>query len=105
MINQKKIKLKKEIRIKTPMLRSDLCDFRDAYILVKADITVDKKTFTNNDLKAPNNTAADATATNNENNNEFGEKCWFLKITHHLLIVLQRQCRRLKCTNANVQFT
>ena len=90
MINQKKIKLKKEIRIKTPMLRSDLCDFSDAYIVVKADITADKKTFTNNDFEAPNYTAVDATATNNENNNEFGEKCWFLKIMHHLLIVLQR---------------
>ena len=31
----------KEIRIKTPMFRSDLCDFSDAYIVVKGDITVD----------------------------------------------------------------
>ena len=30
----------KEIRIKTPMLRSDLCDFSDAYIVVKGIITV-----------------------------------------------------------------
>ena len=30
----------KEIRIKTPMLRSDLCDFSDAYIVVKGTITV-----------------------------------------------------------------
>ena len=30
----------KEIRIKTPMLRSDLCDFSDVYILVKGEITV-----------------------------------------------------------------
>ena len=30
----------KEIRIKTSMLRSDLCDFNDAYIVVKGDITV-----------------------------------------------------------------
>ena len=30
----------KEIRIKTLMLRSDLCDFNDAYIVVKGDITV-----------------------------------------------------------------
>ena len=29
----------KEIRIKTSMLRSDLCDFSDAYIVVKGDIT------------------------------------------------------------------
>ena len=27
----------KEIRIKTSMLRSDLCDFNDAYIVVKRD--------------------------------------------------------------------
>ena len=30
----------KEIRIKTSMLRSDLCDFSDAYIVVKGEITV-----------------------------------------------------------------
>ena len=30
----------KEIRIKTSMLRSDLCDFSDVYIVVKEDITV-----------------------------------------------------------------
>ena len=30
----------KEIRIKTSMLRSDLCDYSDAYIVVKGDITV-----------------------------------------------------------------
>ena len=30
----------KEIRIKTSILRSDLCDFNDAYIVVKGDITV-----------------------------------------------------------------
>ena len=30
----------KEIRIKASLLRSDLCDFRDAYIVVKGTITV-----------------------------------------------------------------
>ena len=30
----------KEIRIKTSMSRSDLCDFSDAYIIVKGTITV-----------------------------------------------------------------
>ena len=30
----------KQIRFKTPMLRSDLCDYSDAYILVKGTITV-----------------------------------------------------------------
>ena len=33
----------KEIRIKISMLRSDLCDFSDAYIVVKGNITVTKK--------------------------------------------------------------
>ena len=54
----------KEIRIKTSILRSDLCDFSDAYIVVKGTITVTKKTFTDNDFEAPNNTEANATATN-----------------------------------------
>ena len=30
----------KKIRIKTSMLRSDLCDFSDGYIVVKGDITI-----------------------------------------------------------------
>ena len=33
----------KELRIKTSMLRSDLCDFNDAYIVAKGNITVTKK--------------------------------------------------------------
>ena len=56
------------------MLRSDLCDFSDAYIAVKGNITVTKKTFTVNDFEAPNNTAANVTATNTANNNELGDK-------------------------------
>ena len=43
----------KRIRFKTAMLRSNLCDYIDAYILVKGNITV-------------NNTAADGAAANNE---------------------------------------
>ena len=31
----------KEIRIKTSMLRSDLCDYSDAYIVVKGDIILE----------------------------------------------------------------
>ena len=46
----------KSIRFKTPMLRSDLCDYADAYILVNGTITVtsqgnvirDKKKWTIN---------------------------------------------------------
>ena len=33
----------KEIRIKTSMLRSSLCDFSDAYIAVKGNIALTKK--------------------------------------------------------------
>ena len=79
----------KEIRIKTSMLRSDLCDFSDAYILVTGNITVFKKIFTANDLEAPNNTVNNANVTNTVNNNEFGEKNWSIKIMHHLLIAFQ----------------
>ena len=38
----------KSIRFKTPMLRSNLCDYSDAYILVKVTITV-TATGVNND--------------------------------------------------------
>ena len=45
------------------MLRSDLCGFSDAYIVVKGNITVTKKTFTANNFEARNNTVAKANAT------------------------------------------
>ena len=38
--SEKNYNVNKEIRIKTPMLRSDLCGFSDAYIVVKGDIIV-----------------------------------------------------------------
>ena len=56
------------------MLRSDLCDFNDAYIVVKGNITVVKKIFTADDFEAPNNTVNNASVTNTVNNNTFGEK-------------------------------
>ena len=45
----------KQIKFKTSMLRSSLCDYSDAYILVKGNITVN------------NNTAAAAAAASNTN--------------------------------------
>ena len=39
--SEKNYNTNKEIRIKTPMLRSDLCNFSDAYIVVKGDITLE----------------------------------------------------------------
>ena len=80
----------KEIRIKTSMLRSDLCDYSDPCILVIGNITVLKKTFTGKDFEAPDNTAPNATATNTANNNIFGEQSWLLKIMLHLSIVFQK---------------
>ena len=38
----------KSIRFKTPMLRSNLCDYSDAYILVKGTITVTAPGANNN---------------------------------------------------------
>ena len=38
--SEKNYSVNKEIRIKTPMMISDLCDFNDAYIVVKGVITV-----------------------------------------------------------------
>ena len=61
------------------MLRSDLCDFSDAFIVVKRAITVTKKTFTTDDIEAPNNTAANAAATNTANDNVFAKKKLFFK--------------------------
>ena len=43
----------KEIRFKLLMVRSDLCDFNDAYIVVKGNITVVKKYFLLMILKYP----------------------------------------------------
>ena len=41
--SEKNYNVNKEIRFKTSMLRSDLCDFSDAYIVVKGNITIVKK--------------------------------------------------------------
>ena len=52
----------KQIKFKTSMLRSSLCDYRDAYILVKGNITV-------------NNTAVDGTDANNTNKKVIFKNC------------------------------
>ena len=52
----------KQIRFKTAMLRSSLCDFSDAYILVKGNITV-------------NNTAAADADANNTNKKVIYKNC------------------------------
>ena len=55
----------KEIRIKTSMLRSDLCDYSDAYIVVEGDILATE----------PDNAKI---------------KRWDLKTMHHLLTAFQK---------------
>ena len=52
----------KQIRFKTAMLRSSLCDYSDAYILVKGNISV-------------NNTAASAAAANDINEKVIFKNC------------------------------
>ena len=54
--------LNKQIKFKTSMLRSSLCDYSDAYILVKGNITV-------------NNTADDGAAANNTNKKVIFKNC------------------------------
>ena len=52
----------RQIKFKTSMLRSSLCDYSDAYILVKGNITV-------------NNTAVGAAAANNTNKKVIFKNC------------------------------
>ena len=52
----------KQIKCKTSMLRSSLCDYSDTYILVKGNI-------------AANNTAADGAAVNNTNEKIIFKSC------------------------------
>ena len=52
----------KQIRFKTPMLRSSLCDYIDAYILVKGNISV-------------NNTATEGVAANNADKKVILKSC------------------------------
>ena len=56
------------------MRRSNLCDYSDAQIVVKGDITVDKEAFIADDIEEPNDIAANVTATNTSNDNALGEK-------------------------------
>ena len=39
--SEKNYSVNKEVRIKTPMLRSNLCDFSDVFIVVEGDITLE----------------------------------------------------------------
>ena len=62
----------KQIKFKTSMLRSSLCDYSDTYLLVKGNIIV-------------NNTAADDGAAANNTKKKVIFKNCALRIVHHLL--------------------
>ena len=59
-------------------------------ILLQKETLLRKKAFTTNDFNAPNNTAANGTATNTANDNAFDERKLFLKTMLHLLTVFQK---------------
>ena len=80
----------KEIRIKTSMLRSDLCDFSDAYIVVKGTITVNKKHLLLMILKHPIIQQLMQLLLILQIIMRLVKKNWFLKIIHHLLVVFQK---------------
>ena len=82
------------------MLRSDLRDFSDLYIVVKGNISVTKKTFTDDDIDTPNNTAANVTATNTTNNNAFGDKKLVFKNNAPLFISCISKINGVKIDNA-----
>ena len=65
--SEKNYNVNKEIRIKTPTLRSDLCDLSDAYIVVKGDITLEVMMMLKNIIKI-----------------------LYLKMIYHLLIASQK---------------
>ena len=82
----KNYNVNKEIRIKTPMFRSDLCDYSDAYIVVKGTIIV-----TDPDNAKRNKSVA------------FKNNALFINRISKICCT-NRQCRRSRCCNANVQF-
>ena len=71
----------KPVRFKTSVLRSDLCDYSDAYIWVKGKITV----------------------TNTNDNANFNKELT-LKNNAPFISCISRKCRRFRHRNAYVQF-
>ena len=49
--SERNYNVNKEIRIETSMLRSDLCDFNDAYVVVKGYVTLEGDNNVNNKNK------------------------------------------------------
>ena len=84
--SEKNYNVSKEIRIKTLMLRSDLCNYSDAYIVVKGTIT-------------------DADNAKRNKNVAFKSNAQFINCISKINDVqIDRQCRKSRCCSANVQF-
>ena len=86
----KNYNVNKEIRIKTSMLRSDLCDYSDAYIVVKGNITVTKKYLLLMILKHPIRQQLVQLLLILQMIMSLVKKSWFLKTMLHLLIAFQK---------------
>ena len=88
--SEKNYNRKKEIRIKASVIKSDLCDFSDAYIVVKGTITVNKKHLLLMILKHPIIQQLMQLLLILQMIMHLVKRNWFLKIMHHLSIVFQK---------------
>ena len=89
--SQRNYNVNKEIRIKTSMLRSsDPCDFSDAYIVVKGNITVTKKYLLLMILKHLIIQQIMQLLLILQTIMHLVKRNWFWKIMHHLSIVFQK---------------
>ena len=106
--NKKTYSPNKEIRIKKLMLRSDLCDYSDAYNVVKGKIIVDKKHGMPIILMCPVIQQLMLLLLILKIIMHLKKKTWFLKVMYHLLTAFKNQSstnwqpRRLRRCNANV---
>ena len=88
--SRKNYNVNKEIRSKTSMLRLDLCDYSDVYIVVKGNIIVDKKHLLLMILKHPIIQQLMQLLLILQMIMYLVKRNWFLKIMHHLSIVFQK---------------
>ena len=88
--SRKNYNVNKEIRSKTSMLRLDLCDYSDVYIVVKGNIIVDKKHLLLMILKHPIIQQLMQLLLILQMIMHLVKRNWFLKIMHHLSIVFQK---------------
>ena len=88
--SRKNYNVNKEIRSKTSMLRLDLCDYSDVYIVVKGNIIVDKKHLLLMILKHPIIQQLMQLLLILQMIMHLVKRNWFLKTMHHLSIVFQK---------------